>query len=173
MFLRSAALLLAAALTLTAIPPAAAAVEAPRVVSVQSLSDLSVPDQPYDSDADADRDVAAAFAQARAQNKRVLIDLGGNWCADCRILAGIMELPEARQLIDRYFVVVPVDVGRFNRNLQIPARFGITERLAGVPAMLVVGSDGTLLNGGHIFALDDARSMTPQAIVDWLASWAQ
>jgi thiol-disulfide isomerase/thioredoxin len=147
------------------------AATAPRV-SVQSLSDISVPARPYDENADANTAVANAFAKAKAEHKRVLIDLGGNWCADCRILAGVMELPEVQQFVDAHYVVVSVDVGRFNRNLQIPARFGITQRLEGVPSVLIATPDGTLVDKGHIAALADARSMTPQAIADWLAQWA-
>ncbi len=153
--------------------PASASVPPPRVTSIQSLSDLIVPDYPFSEYADADGDVAHAFAQARAQNKRVLIDLGANWCADCRILSGIMELPEVRRFLDAYYVIAVVDVGRFNRNLQIPARFGITQRLEGVPSILIASPDGRLLNPGHIFALDDARSMSPQDIVNWFALWAR
>lgn len=149
----------------------ASAATAPRV-SVASLSDIAVPDRPYDENADANAAVAKAFARAKAEHKRVLIDLGGNWCADCRILAGVMALPEVRHLLDTHYAVVLVDVGRFNRNLQIPARFGITERLEGVPSVLVADPDGKLIDAGHIAALDDARSMTPQAIADWLAQWA-
>lgn len=145
---------------------------APRV-SVASLSDIVVPDRPYDESADADAAVTKAFARAKVEHKRVLIDLGGNWCADCRILAGVMALPEVKHLLDTHYVVVLVDVGRFNRNLQIPARFGITKRLEGVPSVLVAEPDGRLLDAGHIAALDDARSMTPQAIADWLARWAR
>lgn len=150
--------------------PSLAGTPPPRV-SIQTLSELSVPDAPYDTSADADRDVARAFAQARAENKRVLIDLGGNWCGDCRVLAGIMELPEVQRFLDAHYVVVSVDVGRFNRNLQIPARFGITGRLEGVPAVLIASPDGRLVNVNHIAALVDARSMSPQDIVNWLAYW--
>ena len=148
---------------LTALPVLAA--NAPRV-SVASLSEISVPDRPYDESANANAMVESAFARARAEHKRVLIDLGGNWCADCRILAGVMALPEVERFLESHYVVVSVDVGRFNRNLQIPARFGITERLAGVPSVLVATPDGTLVDRGHIAALADARSMTPQAIAD-------
>jgi thiol-disulfide isomerase/thioredoxin len=162
--------LLAAALIAAASPSLAGA--PPPRVSLQSLSELSVPETPYNEYADADSDVARAFAQARAEHKRVLIDLGGNWCADCRILAGLMELPEVKRFVDAHYVVVIVDVGRFNRNLQIPAHFGITQRLEGVPAVLIANPDGTLINEGHIAALADVRSMSPQGIVDWLASWA-
>jgi thiol:disulfide interchange protein len=160
------------ALAMLASMPASAGVTAPRV-SVATIAALpSVPEHPYDENADVNHAVDAAFATARNEHKRVLIDLGGNWCADCRILAGIMELPDVRAFIAAHFVVVSVDVGRFNKNLQIPARFGITERLAGVPSVLIATPDGTLVDQGHVAALADARSMTPQAIVDWLASWA-
>ena len=149
----------------------ALAANAPRV-SVARLSEISVPDRPYDENANANAAVESAFARAKAEHKRVLIDLGGNWCADCRILAGVMALPEVQRFLDSHYVLVSVDVGRFNLNLQIPARFGITERLEGVPSVLVATPDGTLVDKGHIAALADARSMTPQAVADWLAQWA-
>jgi thiol-disulfide isomerase/thioredoxin len=165
--------LILAFLALAAVAPSLVFAAAPPPVGIQSLSDLSVPDTPFSETADADADVARAFAQARAQNKRVLLDLGANWCADCRILSGIMELPEVRRFLDAHYAIATVDVGRFNRNQQIPARFGIAGRLVGVPTVLIASPDGRLLNAGHIYALDDARRMTPQAIVDWLAQWTQ
>jgi thiol-disulfide isomerase/thioredoxin len=161
-----------AALALLAASTASAAASAPRV-SIDRLSELSVPDRPYDESADADAAVSGAFARARAEHKLVLIDLGGNWCGDCRVLAGLMELPEMHRFLDMHYVTISVDVGRFNRNLQIPAHFGITQRLEGVPSILIAEPDGRLVNAGHIAALADARSMTPQAIADWFAQWAR
>jgi thiol:disulfide interchange protein len=150
---------------------AAAAAPAPRM-SIQSLSELAVPDAPFDTAANANADVDAALARARASGKRVLIDLGGNWCADCRILSGLMELPEMHAFLSQHFETVTVDVGRFNRNLQIPARWGITTRLQGVPALLVITPDGKkLVNAGRVSTIQDARHFTPQALADWLAQW--
>lgn len=150
----------------------AAAATAPHV-RVASIDSLQVPDRPYDENADADRAVDAALARAAHDHKLVLIDLGGNWCPDCRILAGVMALPEVRRFVQAHYDVVSVDVGNFDKNLQIPARFGITGRLEGVPSVLIVAHDGTLVDRGHVAALSDARSMTPQAIADWLASWVK
>jgi len=150
----------------------ASAAPAPHV-SIASLAELSVPDTPFNETANANAAVDAAVARAKASGKRVLIDLGGNWCADCRILSGLMELPEMKRFLDAHYEVVDVDVGRFNRNLQIPARWGITTRLEGVPALLVITSDGKrLVNAGHVSAIQDARHFTPQALADWLAQWA-
>jgi len=143
-------------------------------ISITSLKNLPVVERtPYDPGANADAAVNAAFARAKKSGKRVLIDLGGNWCGDCIVLANIMQLPEMRRFMAAHFEIVTVDVGRFDKNLQIPARFGITQRLEGVPSVIVAEPDGTFVNRGHITALADARHMTPQAIADWLAQWAK
>lgn len=150
----------------------ALAVPAPKI-GIASFAELTPPQAPYDVTADANVAVDAAFARARASHKRVLIDLGGNWCGDCRILAGVMDLPAMHGFLAAHFELVSVDVGRFDTNLQIPARFGFTQRLLGVPTVLIATPDGKLVNGGDVFALSDARHMPPQAVADWLAKWAR
>jgi hypothetical protein len=144
-------------------------------LKLASLKNLPVVEtHPYDEYANADAAVAAAFAKARVSHKRVLIDLGGNWCGDCLVLANLMQLPELKSFLKAHYEIVSVDVGRFDKNLQVPARFGITKRLEGVPAILIVEPDGkTLVDAGHVAALADARHMTPQGLADWLAQWAK
>ena len=162
----------AAFLTMVALATPALAIPAPKV-SIVTFAQLNPPLAPYDVTANADAAVKAAFAAARRSHKRVLIDLGGNWCGDCRILAGLMDLPEMHRFLSAHFEIVSVDVGRFNTNLQIPARFGFTKRLLGVPTVLIATPQGRLVNGTDVFALADARHMEPQAVADWLAKWAK
>ena len=153
--------------------PGAEALPAP-TLPIATLAQLPVVERtPYHTSADADKVVAAAFARAHASGKRVLIDLGGNWCPDCIVLANLMQVPELKSFLAAHFEMVSVDVGRFDKNLQIPARFGITQRLAGVPSVIIAEPDGSFVNPGHISALSDARRMTPSAIADWLAQWAK
>ncbi len=173
MIRKLAAATLVLGLVLTA--PAAAAPAAAPKVGIDSFAQLQTPlPYPYDEAADADAQVAKARARAKASGKLLLIDLGGNWCGDCRILTATMERPELKAFVERHYQVVLVDVGRFDKNLQIPARYGITERLAGVPALLVVDpKTDKLLDGGHVSALEDARHLTPQALADWLAQWTR
>jgi len=162
--------LLASFLLLAAMPAQAAAPTKPSIARWEQLPVATV--QPYNEAANADAQVAAAFARAQKSHKRVLIDLGGNWCVDCIVLANFVRLPEMRRFMEAHYEEVLVDVGRFNRNLQIPARFGITERLKGVPALLIATPEGKLVNGENVFATADAHSMTPQAIAAYLAKYA-
>ena len=160
-----------AALAIGGASSPAPAAPAPQV-GLSRLADLPTPlPLPFDPSANALTQVAAARARARASGKRLLIDLGGNWCADCRILAAVMRLPPVAAFIEAHYEVVAVDVGRMDRNLAIPAHWGV-RRLAGVPAVLVIDADDRLVDAGHVEALADARSMTPQALADWLARWA-
>ena len=163
---------LAAALIVALMAGTAQAAPPPRVTIV-SFDQLATPlPYPYDDRADADAAVADAKAHALAHHKLLLIDLGGNWCPDCRILAGTIALPEVKAFVDAHYEVVTVDVGRFDRNLQIPAHYGITRRLDGVPSLLIVDpATDQLIDAGHIAALSDARHMSPQALADWLARW--
>ena len=82
--------------------------------------------------------VAAALAKAKKTHKLLLIDVGGNWCPDCVVLDNLMLVPAMQKFMDAHYVVAMVDVGQFDRNPQIAARFGYTERLKGVPTILVV-----------------------------------
>jgi hypothetical protein len=164
-----------AGLVASGLAGAAEAAPGPRV-SIGSFAQLKPPlPYPYDEKASAkavDARVARARAQARREHKLLLVDLGGNWCGDCRVLYGTMQLPEVKRFVADHYVLVTVDVGRFDKNLQVPARYGITKRLEGVPALLVVDPrTNRLLDRGHVAALADARHMTPQALADWLAQW--
>ena len=139
----------------------------------QTLNDLAPLPLPYDEQANAKAAVAAAEAKAKASSKLLLIDYGGNWCLDCRVLAGVMEQPEMRPFMQRHYEVVKVDSGRFDKNTDIPAHYGF-QKVGGVPAVFIVDpKSDRLVNRNSVIALADARSMTPQGIADWLAQWVK
>ena len=152
--------------------PAFASVPAP-TAGIASFDQLAKPlPLPYNEHgADDDARVAAAAKRARAAGKLLLVDLGGNWCPDCRILAGTMDVPAIKRFVAAHYELVMVDIGRLDKNLQIPKRYGMGKP-EGVPALLVVDPrTNKLLNAGRVSALSDARHMTPQALADWLAQW--
>jgi thiol-disulfide isomerase/thioredoxin len=152
--------LLAAALLLTL-----AAAPLPR------LGDTASPPvaTPYDTNADAHAAVDTAFARARANGHKVMLDFGGNWCPDCRALAGVLANPAVQGWTAENYETVLIDVGRFKKNLDIAQRYGV--KITAAPTVLVLTPGGKLLNGDRVFALADARSMSGQAVVDLLADW--
>ena len=160
--LRTVAAPVAAALSMLLM---AATVEPPALPPGQATPEKA----PYDTTADAHAQVDAAFATARATGHKVLLDFGGNWCPDCRMLAGVLDVPAVRSWSDAHFTTVLIDVGRENKNMDIAAKYGV--HITAVPTVLVLTPDGKLLNGDAPFALADARSWSQQAVVDLLAKW--
>jgi thiol-disulfide isomerase/thioredoxin len=164
-----------AAITLALAFAAGSALAAPAPkMAIRSYAELKAPiPPPYDEKANADAALGRALKRAKANGKRVLIDLGGNWCGDCLVLSATMDRPELRTFLNRHFEVVMVDVGQFDRNLQIPARYGFKDRLEGVPALLVVDpkSGKQLVSRAQITELANARAMSPQGLADWIAKW--
>jgi thiol:disulfide interchange protein len=160
----------ALALILASTPVVSAPAPHLRVQRIDALAPLPLP---YDETANATAAVAAARAKAKASNKLLLIDYGGNWCLDCRVLAGVMHQPEMQAFVRSHYVVVAVDSGRFDKNTDVPARYGF-KKVDGVPAVFIVDPrTDHLMNKNSVIALADARSMTPQGIADWLAQWAK
>ncbi len=167
------------ALALMAVPAAfivtaRAEVRAPNIGVTEAVNMPTPLPYPYDESANAMAEVDAALARAQESNKRVLIDLGGNWCPWCRLLAGVMELPEMKPFMDQHFELVTVDIssasGKIDRNLEVPARFGV-EEVTGVPWMIVLAPDGTVLHSSY--EVTDENHEQPQEMADWLASWAR
>jgi len=118
----------------------------------------------YDEAADARADIDKARAQATAGGRRVLVVFGANWCGDCRVLDISMKQGKLKTVIDEKFVVVKVDVGRFDRNVDIAQRYGVPLK-NGIPAVAVIASDGSptfVTKGGE---LADARTMGDDALV--------
>jgi len=118
----------------------------------------------YDEAADARADIDRAQAQAAAGGRQVLVVFGANWCGDCRVLDMTMKQGRLKPVIDAKFVVVKVDVGRFDRNVDIAQRYSVPLK-KGIPTIAVLAADGTaafVTTGGE---LADARSMGEDALV--------
>jgi thiol-disulfide isomerase/thioredoxin len=124
---------------------------------------------PYPAPDGAHAAVDAAFARAKASGKKVLIDFGGNWCPDCRLLAGVFREPAVDAWLPENFVVVAVNVGHFEVNTDIAARYNV--KIKAVPTVLIITPDGKLLNPDGTLALGNARAMSAQAVVDLIAQW--
>ena len=121
---------------------------------------------PYDTKADAKAEIEQALIRAKADGKRVMVDFGGNWCTDCRVLAAVIALPSAARELDARFEWVNVDVGRYDRNMDVPQSYGL--KLTGVPSLVVLNAEGKPVSDGVITDLTDARGMTPASVLDTL-----
>jgi len=128
----------------------------------------------FDPHANGQADIDAAVAKAAAENKRVLLDFGANWCIWCHRLHNPFETdPAVAKALNDGFVVVMVDVNRRNgvdRNKDVIARYD--PALKGVPELAVLDSTGKELTIKDSGELEEGDHHSPAKITAFLAQWA-
>jgi thioredoxin 1 len=124
----------------------------------------------YPAGVNAEKEIAEALESAEKTHKRVLLIFGANWCYDCHVLDEAFHTPEIAPTLNHNFVVVHIDVGEYNKNLELAKKYEVPlER--GVPAAAVLESDGKLLVSQKNQEFEKAQSMAPEDILAFLNKW--
>lgn len=131
----------------------------------------------YDSTANAEQDIRNAIKAAKAENKRVLLMFGANWCPWSQRLYHLIETNEQinNYLHDNYESVL-VDLGKRDHNMNIDARYGSPNEL-GIPVLVVLDSDGKQLHTQESGALELPKGCAkkghdPEKVMRFLKQWA-
>jgi protein disulfide-isomerase len=118
---------------------------------------------PYNESADAKADIRHAVTESKADRRPVLVVFGANWCPDCRALDLAMKDGRNADLIGKEFRVVKVDVGRFDKNVDVAAAYDVPLK-KGIPAVAIVSPDGRAVYATRAGELADARRMSEDGI---------
>jgi thiol:disulfide interchange protein len=124
----------------------------------------------YSAQADPKADITAALKQATLEHKRVILDFGGDWCGDCQVLDIYFHQSPNLELLDKNFILVHVDIGQFDKNLDITEKYDIPLK-KGVPALAVLDSNGKLLYSQQAAEFGDMRYMYSKSVTDFLNQW--
>jgi thiol:disulfide interchange protein len=124
----------------------------------------------YSDTANPHHDIQQALAQAKREHKRVILDFGGNWCGDCQVLDIYFHQEPNLSLLERNFVLVRVNVGHYDKNMDVAAKYQIPVD-HGVPALAVIDANGRLLYGQRKGEFKSMRKMDPQSVTEFLNEW--
>jgi len=125
----------------------------------------------YPPDRDAHAEIKEAETRAATQHKRVLLVFGANWCFDCHVLDLAFQRPDLAPVVASGYEVVHVDLGGDEKkNADLVAQFEVPLE-KGIPALAVVESDGKLVVSQKNGEFEDARSLTPEALLEFLNKW--
>jgi thioredoxin 1 len=138
-------------------------------IAAQAPGVAAVPDI-YPDPGKAKTDLAAALQTAAANHRRIIIDFGGNWCTDCHVLDTYFHDAANRPLLEADFLLVHVNIGRLDQNLDLAERYQIPLR-KGVPALAVLDSDGKLLYSQRTGEFEAMRRMQSSSVTEFLTQW--
>ena len=121
-------------------------------------------DLPYDENADARAEIATARERAVDEEKFLMVTFGANWCVDCRTLYKHLGSQELIDYTKDRFLFANVDVGKFNRNIDLAEELGVTLQ-RGIPVAIFFNPDGSVLGATNNAELEPARRYTSQQIL--------
>jgi len=123
-------------------------------------------ENPYNETADAKLEIRQTLQQAAATNTPVIVVFGANWCGDCKMLDSAMKKGASASLLSREFKVVKVNVGRFDKNLDVAKSYGVPLS-NGIPAVAIVSPKNEVLYVTREGELANARKMGEKGIYEF------
>lgn len=136
----------------------------------QLLESVSEKTAIYSASADAGQEIQDALKRAVAENRRVMLIFGANWCYDCHVLDRALHEGKAGQIVNQSFVLVHVDIGEGERNPDLAKMYRIPVE-KGVPAVAILSAAGKLLYSSGEGEFEAARRMMKKDLVAFLNHW--
>jgi thioredoxin 1 len=140
--------------------------------AAQASTSKGAENLPFNEAADPQAEIRAAMTQAAAEKKYVLLIFGANWCIDCRELSANMVKSPLSDLIRQRYVVVKVDVGNWNKNLDVVKAWG--DPIAkGIPGVVVADPNGSTLYMTKAGEVANARWMGSEGLMKFFYALPQ
>ena len=126
----------------------------------------------YNPAADANADLARIEKQAAAENKHVLIQIGGNWCIWCkRFYKFVKEDSVLHTLADKNYIIYHLNYSKENKNLPVLQSLGYPQRF-GFPVLVILDAKGKRLHTQNSALLESADTYDKQKVEEMLKQWS-
>ncbi len=114
-------------------------------------------------------DLKAAVELANKSNKRIILDVGGEWCIWChRIDAFMHGTEEIKTLLDKNFIVLKINYSKENKNEKFLSQYPAIE---GYPHFFVLDKNGNLLHSQNTGDLEKDKDYDIDKFLAFLNKW--
>ncbi len=126
----------------------------------------------YHPEENAKEAIDKKVKEARAQNKHVFIQVGGNWCIWCARFNDFVTNDKALDsIVQSNFVVYHLNWSKENKNEQILAKYRFPQRF-GYPVFLILDNKGNLIHTQNSVYLEEGKSYNMEKVVEFFNQWS-
>ncbi len=142
---------------------------APLLYASQPGNEPPVYSRGYDERRDPNADGRAALKLAQETHRKVLIEVGGDWCSWCHVLDRfIKEHPQVESRLHEIFVVLKVNISDANDNAEFMNAFPPAQ---GYPHMYITDSSGTILYSQDTADFRENKKYSEQRFMVFFERW--
>lgn len=127
----------------------------------------------YNPQANAATDLQQAIKTAKAQNKHVLLQIGGNWCSWCVKFHNLTTTDaQLDSAIKANYVVLKINHSKENQNLEVLQQLEYPQRF-GFPVFVVLNGEGKRLHTQNSAYLEEDKGYSKKKILEFLDQWSK
>lgn len=124
----------------------------------------------FDPKRDAAKDIAKAVELATKQGKRILLDVGGEWCGWCKKLDQFfVDNKDCSDILKAKFIVVKVNFSQENENKAVLSKY---PKINGYPHLFVLDKAGKLLHSQDTGLLETGDHHDHDKVMAFLKKWS-
>jgi thioredoxin-related protein len=128
-----------------------------------------VPVTKFDPARNPEQDVKDAVIEAKSTNKRIILDVGGEWCIWChRIDDFINRHKDVYNLMHDNFVVVKINYSPKNENGKFLSAY---PKIPGYPHFFVLDKNGKLIHSQDTGKLEKGKGYNKDKFIVFLEKW--
>jgi thioredoxin-related protein len=126
----------------------------------------------FDPARDAAKDIKTAIKTAGKEKKRIILDIGGEWCIWCKRLDKLFTTnEEIKKFLDEKYIIVKVNFSKENKNEKVLSKY---PKVKGYPHLFVLESNGKLLYSQDTGDLENGKDgHDPVKVMDFLKKWSK
>ncbi len=125
----------------------------------------------YNEDIDAMEQIQNAIEEARATDRYVMCQVGGNWCPWCLRFAEFATTDSViAPLMQDNYVYIHVNYSKANKNLEAMRFLGNPGRF-GYPAFVVLDQNGTPIHIQESESLEEGKGYSRKRVEKFLRLW--
>lgn len=124
----------------------------------------------FDPLRDPAKDVKEAVEEAKRSIKRIILDVGGDWCIWCHRLDEFIEKNNnLKTFLNKNFIIVKINYSKENKNEEFLSKY---PEIPGYPHFFVLEKNGELLHSQNTGELEQDKGYSQEKMMAFLEKWA-
>ncbi len=123
----------------------------------------------YDAKSDPAKELSKAVKTASKKDKRILLQVGGDWCPWCKKLDKLFkENEEIASLLDKHYILLKVNYSKENKNEKFLSKY---PKIEGYPHIFVLDKNGKFIHSQNTGDLETGEYHDPAKVIAFLEKW--
>ena len=128
--------------------------------------------KPYNAAENAEARIAELVKQAKAENKNIILQAGGNWCIWClRFNDFVQTTPELKEIVDANYFYYHLNYSPENKNEKVFAKYENPGAKFGYPVFIVLDQNGKMIHTQDSAVLEEGKGYSTQKVKEFFLKW--